>query len=118
MGSQASGHTKPYSDIDIGVLFSKSLTKAERFAMRIDIITDLTTILKTDSIDLIDLTNASAVLRFEAVKLRKELFIRDEYARIIFETRTLSDYFDGQYYLKRHVHLGVKQLRSEYGIGS
>lgn len=116
LGSQTSEKTKPYSDIDIAILFDKALSDKERFEKRIEMISELCVILETDALDLIDLASASPVLQFEAVKARNELFVCNEKTRVAFETAVLSDYFDRQYYLKRHTMLGMENLRREYGI--
>lgn len=116
LGSQASRDTKPYSDVDFAVLFSAQLSKQRRFSERMEFIADLTVMLKTDSIDVVDLNEASPFFRFEAIKHRKELFVRNEKVRIAFETKTLSEYFDRQYYLRRHTVLGIEYLKEEYGV--
>lgn len=38
MGSQASGQAKPYSDIDMAVLFDQNLNAKQRFDVRIEIL--------------------------------------------------------------------------------
>lgn len=116
LGSQAAGTAKPYSDTDIAVLFDHKLSPDERMAARIELVADLTKLLKTDALDLIDLDKASPFLCYEAIKKRKEIFIRDEKARISFETKTLCEYFDRQFYLKRHRLTGMQNLKEEYGI--
>lgn len=75
-------------------------------------------ILKTDNLELIDLEDASPHFRYEAIKHRKEVFVKDEKVRIDCETKVLSEYFDRQYYLKRHSMLGLEKLKEEYGISA
>ena len=116
MGSQASGTVKPYSDIDIGVLFDPKFSSSERFNLKIAVIADLSKILGTDNIDLVDLGSANPHLAFEAIKHRKEIYSKDEKTRVHFETKVLSEYFDQQFYLSRHTILGLKNLKEEYGI--
>lgn len=116
LGSYAKGTVKPYSDIDFGVLFTSSLAKAEKFKTKISCISDLSSLLHTDAIDVIDLTAVSPMFQFEAIKERKEIYIRSEDTRVSFEKKVLSSYFDYQYYLKRHVRLGINHLKREYGI--
>lgn len=118
MGSQASGKIKPYSDTDIAVLFDPKLSQAERFNLKIEMLSDLTKISGTDSIDLVDLNSAPPFFAYEAIKQRSELFVSDETTRIDFEVGVLSRYFDAQYFLKRHSFLGIKALKKEYGIGT
>lgn len=115
-GSQASGKVKPLSDIDFAVLFAKNLTDQERFALKIKILGDLSKILKTDKIDLVDLKTAPPFLQFEVIKKRNEIFIRNENARIDFETKVLFNFFDRQYFVNRHIEMGINDLQKEYAI--
>lgn len=118
MGSQASGQTKPYSDIDLAVLFNQNLSAKDRLNTKIELLSELAKLLGTDQIDLIDLQNTSPVFAYEAIRNRKELYVEDEDTRVNFETKTLANYFDQKYYLSRHVFLGIGQLEKEYGIRS
>lgn len=118
MGSQASGQTKPYSDVDMAVLFDQNLSTKQRFDVRIELLSDLTKFLGTDNVDLIDLQNASPVFAYEAIKHRKELYVQNEDTRVDFETKALANYFDQKYYLSRHAILGMGKLKEEYGIRS
>ena len=115
-GSYASGKQKPYSDIDIAVLFSKECSQEEKFDLRKRMTSDISALLKTEQTDILDLDNASPFLQFEAIKNRKELFIRNNTKRVDTETRILQNYFDRQYYIKRHTKLGLQSLKEEYGI--
>lgn len=118
MGSYASGQTKPYSDIDMAVLFDQNLSTKQRFNTKIELISELAKFLGTDNIDLIDLQNASPFFAYEAIKHRKELYVEDEDTRVNFETKALASYFDQKYYLSRHAVLGLGKLKEEYGIRS
>lgn len=118
MGSQASGQTKPYSDIDMAVLFDQNLSVKQRFDARIELLSYLTKFLGTNNIDLIDLQSAPPLFAYEAIKHRKELYVEDEDTRVSFETRALASYFDQKYYLSRHTILGMEKLKEEYGIRS
>lgn len=118
MGSQASGQTKPYSDVDMAVLFDQNLSAKQRFNIRIELLSNLAKFLGTDNIDLIDLQNASPLFAYEAIKHRKELYVEDENIRVNFETKALANYFDQKYYLSRHAILGLVKLKEEYGIRS
>lgn len=58
-GSKAEGREKPYSDIDIAVLFSEKLSGQERFDLKLKILSDVSLILKTEVIDIVDFSTAS-----------------------------------------------------------
>lgn len=115
-GSQASGKVKPLSDIDFAVLFKKSLTDQERFSHKIKMLGDLSEILKMDKIDLVDLKTAPPFLQFEVMKRRNEIFVRNETTRIDFETKVLFNFFDRQYFVNRHIRMGINDLKKEYAI--
>ena len=115
-GSQASEKAKPLSDIDFAVLFRKNLTDQERFTLKIKILGDLSEILKTDKIDLVDLRTAPPFLQFEVIRKRNEIFVRNENARINFETKVLFNFFDRQYFVNRHIRIGIDDLKKEYAI--
>lgn len=115
-GSYAGKKEKPYSDIDIAVSFEKDLSDQQRFDLKLKFIGDLTLILKMDKIDIVDLKDASPFLKFEAIKQRFEIFIKNESKRVEFEKMVLSEYFDRQYYLRRHIDKGLQDYKKEYGV--
>lgn len=115
-GSQASGMAKPYSDIDIGVVFSSDVLDEEKFSLRTSFIAEISKLLKMESIDVVDLLGVSPFMRFEAIKHHKEVFVRNNATRLVFESNTLSEYFDRKYYLERHIRLGLQSLKGEYGV--
>lgn len=115
-GSQATKKITPLSDIDFAVLFADNLTDQERFALKIKMLGDLSQILKTDKIDLVDLKTAPPFLQFEAIKKRSEIFVRSENTRIDFETKVLFDFFDRQYFVNRHIKMGINNLKKKYAV--
>lgn len=117
-GSQASGKMKPLSDIDFAVLFAKNLTDQEKFALKLKILGDLSEMLQTDKIDLVDLKKAPPFLQFEAIRKRNEIFVRRENTRIDFETKVLFNFFDRQYFVNRHIEMGINNLKKEYAIAA
>ncbi|MBI2033463.1 MAG: nucleotidyltransferase domain-containing protein, partial [Candidatus Levybacteria bacterium] len=113
-GSQASKKVKPLSDIDFAIFFAENLTDQERFELKIKILGDLSEILKTDKIDLVDLKTAPPFLQFEAIRRRNEIFVRQESVRVDFETKVLFNFFDRQYFVNRHIRMGINNLKKEY----
>ncbi len=112
-GSQASGETKPYSDYDFAVLFDQNLDKKARFEERLAIISFLTQLLGTDKVDVIDLALAPPALRYEAIAPRVVIFTKSEDERVTFEQKSLAEYFDRLYYLRRHTQNSLPTIARE-----
>lgn len=100
-GSRAQGRTGPLSDTDIAFYPQKSLSRSQRFEFRLRLLGQIIDVLRDDKVDLVDLTEAPLPLRFQAIQPARLLFSRDERKRIRFELRTMSEYFDRQYYIRR-----------------
>ncbi len=90
-GSQISGRTRPDSDFDFGVLSPKPLSLSER--------TDIAEFLSNkfhineDKIDLVDLSSASPILKFEVAK-NGELVKGDNFDFIRFKVHAFKEYQD------------------------
>ncbi len=100
-GSVAKGKAGKLSDIDVAVLLDESLNKKQRFDLQLELISDISEILKTDKIDLVVINEAPLSLKFEIIKANYPLFIRDRMEKIDFEQRVMSRYLDRRYYEKR-----------------
>lgn len=101
-GSQAKGKTTPLSDYDFAVLFTHNLDKKSRFNLKLKFMADLGEILGSDKAEILDLNEASASFRYSAFAPRQEIYIKDEAKRVDFEFQTLGEYFDRQYFQRRH----------------
>jgi predicted nucleotidyltransferase len=100
-GSVAKGKAGKLSDIDIAVLLDESLNKKQRFDLQLELISDISKLLKTDKIDLVVINEAPLSLKFEIIKANYPLFIRDKIEKIDFEQMVMSRYLDRRYYEKR-----------------
>ncbi|WP_319508855.1 nucleotidyltransferase domain-containing protein [uncultured Methanolobus sp.] len=100
-GSVSEGKAGVLSDIDIGVYLSGSLTKSQRNHKRIELIGSLTTLLKSDSVDLLVINDTSPVLSFEIIKPNVLIHARDHSLRVDVEHRIMSTYLDWKYYEDR-----------------
>lgn len=109
-GSVAENRDRPNSDIDFAVLFNEKLSSDERFKLRLKVIGDLTTILHRNDVEAVDLAEVGPAFQFETFKNRKEIFVRHNLKRILFETQTSLEYFDRIHYIKRHTYYGLKNL--------
>ncbi len=100
-GSSARGGQGKLSDIDIGVYLSPNLPKKERHLKHLELIAGLTTLSKSDRIDLVIMNDASPAINFEIIKANKPVFVRDRDIKLDVEHRSMSRYLDRQFHEKR-----------------
>jgi hypothetical protein len=93
-GSQARGEAGPLSDVDVAVLFAPNLNKTDRFRRVIAVANELSVILQRDDVQVIDLNDASPLLRHRVYYDGQALFCPDDAVRVRFETTALRDYVD------------------------
>lgn len=86
-GSHARGDARADSDLDLAVLGTTPLDSMQRFEAQ----RELSALLDCD-VDLIDLRNASSVLRSEVINGGKLLFQHSAAITLDFEARVLGDY--------------------------
>ena len=90
-GSHAHGTVTPLSDIDIAVRYrpgvDKSATEAKLFA-------DVSLLLQTDNIDIIDIDIASPLLAHRAVLAGVPIFEHPAHDEAVLKTRILHQYED------------------------
>ncbi len=97
-GSVAEGKATATSDIDVGVYLSESLTKTQRFQRRVELISRLTTFLKTNEVDLLIINDSSPVLRFEIIRPNVLVLSRDDDLKTDVEQYIMSRYLDRKYH--------------------
>jgi len=114
-GSVAEGKEGKLSDVDLAVFLDESLSKKERFNLQLKLISGLTSILKTDRIDLIIMNDAPLSVNYEIIKANHPLLVRDGGKKIDFEHGILSGYLDRRYYEKRWAAEFLKKV-AERGI--
>ncbi len=93
-GSQATGQAGPLSDFDFGVLFRATLSPAERFRQRLSLIAELIGVLHVQQVDVVVLNDAPPTIRFKIIERGQVIYNEDERARVRFEAKTMSEYFD------------------------
>jgi len=86
-GSTAAGRARPESDIDLAVLPEGTISNSQLFEARLQLAEAL-----GQDVDLIDLAQASTVLRKEVLAGGKLVYETDPPRRAEFEMYTLSDY--------------------------
>lgn len=99
-GSRAKGGMGALSDIDIAVLLNRELDKQKTFDLRLRLINRISSILKTDKIDLVVMNMAPLSLNYSIISEGEILHSRDEMERVRFETHILSRYLDRKYMMK------------------
>lgn len=115
-GSQATGKATPLSDFDFAVLFKENISQGKRFDLKLKYMGDLGIILRTDTVEILDLNQAPLYFRYSAIAPRIDLVVKNEPERIDFEQKTMSEYFDRLYYLKRHTKISLANI-AERGFG-
>ena len=115
-GSAASERTGKLSDIDIGVYLDEGLSMKDVGRIKMKIINDLTSLLKSDKVDITVMNNAPVSLNYEIIKCNKPISIKDEEKRIDVEQRILSTYLDRKYHEKLCADIFLKKVMDE-GLG-
>ena len=108
-GSVAKGKEGKLSDVDIAVFLDESLNKKEIINLQLKVISELTSILKTDRVDLIVMNNAPLLLKYNIIRYGK-ILKDDKETKIKVESGVLSDYLDMKYYIDRHTNLAIKRI--------
>ena len=108
-GSVVEGKEGKLSDVDIAVFLDESLSKKDMFNLQLKLISELTSILKTDRVDLIVMNDAPLLLKYNIIKHGK--ILKDDIeTKVRVESRILSDYLDMKYYIDRHTNLAIKRI--------
>jgi len=109
-GSQATGRTHPMSDRDIAVQFRRGVPKGRRHNLRLKLWNKLSDEWRGETIDLVDLSEAPLLLRFNAVRDGQLLYCANDRARIWFEVPTMQEYFDRQFYIERSARTAKRSV--------
>ncbi len=116
-GSAASGQMTPLSDVDIALVTVSTLTPRERRHLELAMADALAQHCEISNADVRVINEGPVMLRGQIVTEGHLIFARDEAARIEFEARTRSEYFD---YLPvaerlREAFFAAVRRRSLYG---
>ena len=111
-GSRASGTEGPISDCDIAVLFSGPHSPSLRY----ELAHKLTTILKTDRVDLVVLNDAPIELRYAIIASGIVVYEVNVETRVEYEALTLSQYGDYLPVLRNQREDILKEGNHEAGI--
>ena len=108
-GSTVRGDTGKLSDVDIGVMLDDKLSKKDRFDMELELISEISILIKKNKIDLIVLNEAPLLLSHNIIK-NGVILKSNEIERVKFETKILSMYMDEKYYINRHTQETLKRI--------
>lgn len=100
-GSYAKGNNRKDSDIDIALLLNGEIDPYTK----LNILGALVDIFKTENIDLVILNDVNEVLRFQVIKYGKLIYMESQLSKVLFETRTMSEYMDMEHF---------RNMQSEY----
>jgi len=90
-GGLATGEQRPLSDVDIAVYLNNYVDK---FEVKLDLIGELSDVLKTDEIDLVILNDAPISLVGRILKKKRLITDKQPFLRHAFESRSLREFFD------------------------
>nr|MDO8098487.1 nucleotidyltransferase domain-containing protein [Candidatus Njordarchaeota archaeon] len=115
-GSHAKNREGPLSDIDIAVFLDKKLGKSERQKRKLDLINKISSILKTDRIDLVIMNNCPTSLNYEIIKHGRILHMKDVEEKVDVESSILSRYLDRRYYDQRNLNAFLEKTIERGGL--
>ncbi len=92
-GSIATGKENKNSDIDIAVLFVPSLSKYERFDLRLLMAGELSRLVGRE-VDLVDMEASPLFLQHQIRKTGRLIVEKDHAYRVAFDVRSRQAYFD------------------------
>lgn len=97
-GSRARKDFSPISDYDFAVQLDDKFDKKNYTDLKLDLIGDLCSALKTDNVDVVILNEAPLLLKHRILRDREILFCRSQLKRIRNETKILIEYLDEKEY--------------------
>jgi predicted nucleotidyltransferase len=115
-GSAASGHTTPFSDVDIALYLSEPLPPRQRLELELGVEMALEDALGLSNADVRAINDAPLAIRGTVVQEGVRLYCRDEEQRVDFESLTLKLYLDFEPTAKMFRELFIKRLGKE-GLG-
>lgn len=95
-GSYAEGKQTPVSDIDLAVLLDGGFPPSRYFEKKLALLAIITSLLKTDEVDLVILNHAPPVLAYRILSKGRLVFEKEDGKgqRVNFQVRSLDRYFD------------------------
>jgi hypothetical protein len=116
-GSVAAGRARPDSDVDIAVLVDRRVPPARMLAYRLKLMTDLGSALRRSDVEVVILNQAPPLLAHRVLSKGKLVFERSASARVRFQVRTASRYFDLIPMFETHIRYLKKSVRGGRQVG-
>jgi len=108
-GSEAKGSAGKLSDVDIAISVDETLSRKNYLGLKLSILGEVSSILKTDKIDLVIMNNAPLLLNYNIIKYGK-LLTSDETERARLETKILSQHLDRKPILEKRTSANLKKI--------
>ena len=96
--------------MDIAVLLNEGIEPLEK---QLNLIADITFILKTDEVDLVILNRAPISLQYTIISEGKLLVNREDKLRIDYEEKVSQDYLDSEYMRTEHQKYLFQRIKGE-----
>ncbi|MFH1054893.1 MAG: nucleotidyltransferase domain-containing protein [Candidatus Altiarchaeota archaeon] len=109
-GSHASGSQGPLSDVDVAVVFKKSMTGKRRFKAVLELTGDMLELLNSEHVDVVDLDGAN--LLFKSNVIKNGLVVKDNPVRPYMEYLIIDDYLDRRHYDLLHAEKFLGKVTS------
>ncbi|HRQ36500.1 MAG TPA: nucleotidyltransferase domain-containing protein [Chloroflexota bacterium] len=93
-GSQARGDAGFLSDVDVAVLFAPNVSKPDRFRRLLHLSGELGDMWQRDDVQVVDLAEASPLLRHRVYVDGRVLYCADDAVRVKFILDTMREYED------------------------
>lgn len=116
-GSVVTGRTRPDSDVDIAVLVDRRVRPAQLLTYRLQLTADLGSALRRSDIEVVVLNEAPPLLAHRILSQGKLVFERSPSARVRFQVRVASRYFDLLPMFETHIHYLKKSVREGRIVG-
>ncbi|MCF8011877.1 MAG: nucleotidyltransferase domain-containing protein [Clostridiales bacterium] len=95
-GSYAEKKQTSASDVDLGGLLDQDFSPKQYFDKKLELLSEMTSLLKTDEVDLVILNDAPPVLSYRILSQGELLFEKEneKSQRVEFQVQTYNRYFD------------------------
>lgn len=109
-GGLAIDSLRPLSDLDFGILFSKLLSKKQRFDSHLEAIGIFNRLFQTDEIDLINMNDAPSRFSYHIVRSGKVIHCSNQNELIDFTEQIVKHYLDFKYFRDNFDSIFIKGI--------